>query len=360
MDKCPNEILSLIFAEACTDDGLTGRSLSLVSRRTRDTSRRYALQSVALYGSYQLSAFASLLDKADLEDRHVCHLYLTDRRRVWMEYLPGQDREEWLTERMATDFHVNDPWRKYSFSAIQRILKTVAPTVQTLTLLLFDRYDEQPLSDAVPFPKLRDLTIHGSNMTHAVHSELPQCMSLRRLHVIHDYDFRKPITKAVSWLSPLLTHLRISRLVLIPIVSSDLLRGLERMLQHDDLASTAFPPTLKRVLVQMLPQGLYDKNGYGVLRMFTLPMVYQLRDVAMRDVRRRIVFLKPGMWNPAEAMTGENSDVHFYMGIKAAWEQRMVESESTVWDVDPPSVLASYGYCAEGEYWDRAVDFSCS
>ena len=60
MDKCPNEILSRFFEEACTDDGLAGRSLALVSTRIRDTSRRYAFQFIALYGSHQLSAFASL------------------------------------------------------------------------------------------------------------------------------------------------------------------------------------------------------------------------------------------------------------------------------------------------------------
>ncbi|KAI1783012.1 hypothetical protein LXA43DRAFT_1048439 [Ganoderma leucocontextum] len=349
MDKCPNEILGLIFAEACTDDGLTGRSLSLVSRRIHNASRRYALQSVALYGSYQLSAFVRLLDKADLEDRHICHLYLTDRRRAWMEYPPGQDRERWLRERIAADIRrFNDSRLRHSSSAILRILKTVAPTVQTLTLLLFDQYDEQPLSDAVPFPKLRELTIHISNMTYAVQSELPQCMSLRRLHVIQDFLLKRPIATAVSQLSPLLTHLRISRLASNPLM--DVVPGLEDMLHQDDLASTGFPPTLKRVLVQMLQQRLYGHNGHGALRqMLNSPIAYQLRDVAMQDVQQRIVFLKPAIWNLAETLTGENSDVHFYMGIKAAWEKRMVESESAFWDVEPSSILASYGYCAEGE-----------
>ncbi len=265
MDACPNEILILIFAEACTDDGLTGRSLSLVSRRVRDNSRRYALQSVALYGSHQLSAFASLLDKVPLEDRRILHLYLTDRRRVWMEYLPGQDREQWLTKRVTEDFYVNDSSREYSSSAILHILKTVSPTIQTLTLLLFDRYDEPPLSHAGPLPKLQELTVHSSSMTHTIGSELPQWLSLRRLHVIQDFSLGRTVTNAVSRLAPFVTHLRISRLVASPMAWGDIVRGLERMLQQDDLASTGFPTTLKCVLVQMLlvQQHLQDQNRQG-------------------------------------------------------------------------------------------------
>ena len=266
MKTCPNEILSFIFAEACTDDGFTGRSLSLVSRRIHDTSRRYALQSVALYGSYQLSAFASLLDKVNPEDRGVRHLYLTDCRRVWVEYLPGQDREDWLAERMGEHFHINHPSREHTSSAILRILTAVAPTLETLTLLLFDRYAEQPLPNTLSLPKLRELTLHGSSLTHGVQSELTQCLSLRRLQVIQDFSIRGSMAKAVARLAPLLTHLRISRLVANRIASGDVVRGLEHMLQQDDLASAGFPPSLQRVLVQMLQQGPHDQTGQGAVR----------------------------------------------------------------------------------------------
>ena len=83
--------------------------------------------------------------------------------------------------------------------------------------------------------------------------------------------------------------------------------------------------------------------------MLTSPMAHQLKDLAMRDARRRIVLLKPTMWNVSEVLIRENSDVQFYMGIKAAWRERMVGSESAVWDIEPSSILASYGYCTEAE-----------
>ncbi|KAM5541396.1 hypothetical protein V8D89_004950 [Ganoderma adspersum] len=349
MEACPNEIVSLIFPDACTDDGLTGPSLSLVSRHIHDTSRRYALQSVALHGSHQLSAFASLLNNANVEDRDVHHLYLSDRRKVWTEYFPGQDncKERWLTERVAEYYHVNSPLRKCFSSAIWHILKVVAPTLRTLTLLLFDRYDEPSLSNAISLPKLRELTIHGSNITHTVQSELSQCLSLRRLHVIQDFPLIRPITQAVLHLAPLLTHVRISRFVPSPIGSGDI---------QDDLAS-GFPPTPKRVLVQMIQQRLRCATGaFPTLwrrplapSSLTSPMADQLRDVAMRDVRRRIVVLKPAMRNADEAPIGEDSDMQYYMAIKVAWKERAVGSESAVWEVEPSSILASYGYCTEAE-----------
>lgn len=50
--------------------------------------------------------FAFHLGKADLQDRGIRLLCLTDRWRVRMEYLPGKDREQWLEEhiRVAEDF----------------------------------------------------------------------------------------------------------------------------------------------------------------------------------------------------------------------------------------------------------------
>ena len=265
MNNCPNEILGLIFAEACTDGGYTGRSLSLVSKRVCGASdRRYALQSIALYGSSQLSAFASLLDTVDADSR-VYHLYLADRRRVQIECPPGQDQEQWLKERAAEDFHANNPSREYPADIILGILERVAPTVRTLVILLFDRYDQQPLTDAIRFSKLENLTIHASNLNHLAQPPLPECLSLRRLHVIEDFVLhRLSLTKAVSRLSPLLTHLRFSRLFLGKVTAGDVMEGLKRMLQQDDFASTGFSPTLQRVLVHMHRQRPDRRGRYDV------------------------------------------------------------------------------------------------
>ncbi len=140
------------------------------------------------------------------------------------------------------------------------------------------------------------------------------------------------MTTAISRLAPLVTHLRISRLVASPMVWGDIVRGLERMLwQQDDLASTGYPTTLKCILVQMLPvqQCLQDPNRQGavqlrflpsrgglslqVLRlladmsvfsqMLTSPMAHQLKDVAMRVAWQRVMLLKPAMLGRGRGIT---------------------------------------------------------
>ncbi|KAI1782506.1 hypothetical protein LXA43DRAFT_1103926 [Ganoderma leucocontextum] len=84
-----------------------------------------------------------------------------------------------------------------------------------------------------------------------------------------------------------LSHLGISNLVLTPIMSGDVVPDIERVLQQDNLASTGFPPTPKVVLVQFSLPGAHINDGVPA------------KDVAMRDVRRRIVFLNPATRNAA-------------------------------------------------------------
>ena len=76
--------------------------------------------------------------------------------------------------------------------------------------------------------------------------------------------------------------------------------------------------------------------------MLRLSTARQLRDIAMRDVRRRVVLLKPTWWYIGDTLNGGNSDVQFFMGIKAEWAERSVSSQSAVWDVESSSILASY------------------
>ena len=75
----------------------------------------------------------------------------------------------------------------------------------------------------------------------------------------------------------------------------------------------------------------------------------RFKDIAMQDAEGRVVLLKPAEWAPLGARSGKNPDVQFYTDIKAAWQESVVGSASTVWDVDPSSSLASYGYCAEAK-----------
>ena len=185
-----------------------------------------------------------------------------------MECLPDQDKEQWLKERVAEDFRVNDPAHRprYPTFTILRIFKAASPTLKTLTLLLFYEYDEPPLSGTVSFPHPCELVVHASSTAHIVQLEPPQCPSLRRFHVIHDVSLKWPMTTTITRLMPLLTHLKISRLNPSLMGSADVVRSLEYILQQGDPTSAGFPSTLERVLVQMQDQNIYGRHEQGVLR----------------------------------------------------------------------------------------------
>ena len=66
-----------IFSYACTDDGSTGRSLSLVSKYIHHTFAPYKLQSVSVSGADQAIRFALILQRTPLQQRNVHHLFVS-------------------------------------------------------------------------------------------------------------------------------------------------------------------------------------------------------------------------------------------------------------------------------------------
>ena len=68
METCPIEIWHEIFAIACTDGGLTGRSLSLVSKHFHDISGPLKYQSIAITRWRQLIAFSQSFSHWQLPD----------------------------------------------------------------------------------------------------------------------------------------------------------------------------------------------------------------------------------------------------------------------------------------------------
>ena len=72
----PTEIWMQVLALACTDDGRTGRSLSLVSRRFNAISRPYKYQSLAIVRSKQILALESRLSQLQTEFKQVRFLFV--------------------------------------------------------------------------------------------------------------------------------------------------------------------------------------------------------------------------------------------------------------------------------------------
>ncbi|KZP14826.1 hypothetical protein FIBSPDRAFT_751358 [Athelia psychrophila] len=76
MDHIPT--WTKIFSHACTDSGLTGCSLALVSRFFHAASGPVKLQSVALSGPRRILAFESMLRAAPAHLHRVRFIYLSD------------------------------------------------------------------------------------------------------------------------------------------------------------------------------------------------------------------------------------------------------------------------------------------
>ena len=72
----PVEIWHLIFSLACTDDGSTGRSLSLVSTHFRDISAPFKYQSIAITHWSQIIAFSQIFCKLPASQKKTLFLFV--------------------------------------------------------------------------------------------------------------------------------------------------------------------------------------------------------------------------------------------------------------------------------------------
>jgi hypothetical protein len=120
MESIPPEILALIFSYACTDDGYTGRSLSLVSRYISDVSKPYKLQSVAVRGMWQVLEFACSLregsgagdGKGEWKGSGVRHLFLSFDKAydfggtAWLKRKGPRVKETVATSLTPTRYHL--------------------------------------------------------------------------------------------------------------------------------------------------------------------------------------------------------------------------------------------------------------
>ena len=72
----PLEIWRLIFSLACTDDGSTGRSLSLVSTYFREISAPFKYQSIAITHWSQIIAFSQIFCKLPASQKKTLFLFV--------------------------------------------------------------------------------------------------------------------------------------------------------------------------------------------------------------------------------------------------------------------------------------------
>ncbi|KAI0664477.1 hypothetical protein C8Q70DRAFT_238517 [Cubamyces menziesii] len=351
MESCPPEILDHIFAYACTDDGHTGRALSLVSHTIRETSRRRALQSVALYGHEQIAAFLELLDQREPSDKQVSHLFLTDHEPRTIVDDPFNEAELWVRARILKEQY--PPIRVFLWdpsTPIIRLLTTVGPYLSTLTLLLFDCYDGcNILAHSSPFYRLHEFTVHCSTLQASPGVVIPSCPTLRRIHVVSDcpqnlqpWGKETPMEN-VPLMAPSLTHLRVSRLRPYHFSTNNYMRiAIKKLLGFDRDTATKYyqgerralvtlPPDLSCIVIQASSVAWSEPSNLS-----SRQMEDTFRHFARLDTRKRI-FVEP--WPDWSCKLAAYYEVQLYMRLKDSWEKRKFGEEG-MWEVfqHPPEV----------------------
>lgn len=211
-DNIPPEIWFKIFLEACTDTGLTGRSLACVSRFFRSVSQPVQHQSIALYGMEQILAFASILDNTPAHLCRVRYLFITKTQLHSSHNVDRNDQKIPISNAQTTYDRI---------SALRVILPVIAPTIEILHIDLVGFGHHTIPSPG--FSRLRELQSSGCFLERYMvipgapaHSDSPVCPALRYWHITAMPCMLTSVQTLafLPTLAPSLGHLRILPTVL--------------------------------------------------------------------------------------------------------------------------------------------------
>lgn len=283
-DRLPSETWTQIFFFACTDGGVTGCSLSLVSHYFRAAVLPVQLHSVALTSTSKIESFEDLLKHRQPEHRKVRHLFLS---------LAGNQAEGRLT---STSYTYNEAFR--------RVLTTVAPDLLTLTSTLLRDYSQDSIITTC-FPSLVELTVHGyvryaDDAAEAMFTgHFP---ALRRLHLLSTPNSCPLYLKR----APTLTHLRLSTMAHI---DSSLRTAITAFLRDSTSPDASpFPPTLRRIVIEPYAHRIIRFTGNdtaswlsNVMRQALLEMDRENKLVILNDSSSRGTVASPPPSNARKA-----------------------------------------------------------
>lgn len=319
MEHLPIEISEQIYTFACTDDGKTGRSLSLVSRRIHHTSKPFKFRSIAIDGVEQAVAFALLLQSIPPHLRNVVYLAIANNKhrrrpkpptptpilrrisRVVSESIFGAIRTR--ARPLQDDSHTRNRrfirnMDKTLFDAVFYILTTIASTIRHL-----DIHYKSECSFAntgiASFPVLPVLTSLRLDCPSSCHVEtLPQLEalfpSLKYLNVANYRIYNAWIDSGGKYITkqmPSLTHLKISVDLVRDIESAKSFRQDHRKI---DITSE-LPVTIERVFISGVDKRSYMSIHFGgdVIEVdLYKPTLDRCRELASED--DRVVIMEMG------------------------------------------------------------------
>ena len=228
MDRCPIEIWNQISAHACTDNGYTGRSLSLVSRYIHETSKSAKLQSLSLTKPKQIHGLARLIADTRPKYRQVRYLFIASPCMCEDEsddggVHPAEGEGSITNAAKSTARCITEKDCRDVLAAFLRIIETITPTLTILHVHFPFVRKSLFLPTSTTFPTLIELTLCGPytdyddrstttseqdvNESPSLSDHPPPFPSLRRLHLADFYYNPMECFGRIAGVAPSLTHL---------------------------------------------------------------------------------------------------------------------------------------------------------
>lgn len=231
IDALPPELWIQILRFACTDNGSTGRAISLVCRSLHDIGKSVMLNSIAVVAPKQVIRFAAVLASLPPAQRVVRHLLVASppdqsKKRGQPDVKDALKKLIFQHERSPelpiTGSHVKS-LITFAESAVDDhnilvafrcILTFAAPHLRTLHVY-FTTLNRPYILLPIPLPHLTELAIYGAFYPNATFSPPNPIVfpSLTRLHLAHYPIHPHDLIPIVLPGTPMLTELHITQIL---------------------------------------------------------------------------------------------------------------------------------------------------
>jgi hypothetical protein len=167
LDNLPNELLSSIFALACTDGGKSASVLRRVSRCIQLTAEVYRFRAVAVAGAVEIAALVSALENCSPEQRIIQHLCVSDKAPSRPHTSPADGSQLPPSNADVAQAHLS--------SLIHALVQYGAPYLLTLTILTSCGDKLGGALAGTYLPQLHTLTLHEQlRVSLEAHLHLPR------------------------------------------------------------------------------------------------------------------------------------------------------------------------------------------
>ena len=337
LDSCPPELCQRIFQFACTDDGTTGRALSLVSKYIHLSSKRFKLQSVTVRGADQATHFVLALQRTPDQYRRVSYLTIVNDLTIHL-FQAKSPFVRTTAKRLELGAHsydmpclqTNRRQDETVFIASLQILHLTSATLQTLNIdfqsmwqLIPKHLDTEPSAWRVhSMPVLRELTVRYGELDEGVEMDWTLFLGfggegrgkmamLPRLRYLDLAGLRIPLHsshlyKQISKVAPSLMHLRLPMRMagrlgkalgletgVAPDGDGGVALGIPTHFQSPTITTPAQKPsllpiaTLQRVYIQPqpAPKQRYGNDDFPFEKEAYMLKMDELKEVESRDER---------------------------------------------------------------------------